>query len=112
VYCAVHIQADGFAVAHRRQVVGLERSIKSREPVVASEVIGWIDLDGAKWDAALDCGHPAVRFRSMYLGESVRTASDPAVPSDPTEFIAADCAQLRADLEAEFARLKWRGCAT
>ena len=66
------------------------------------ELIGWIEMDDAAPKIGAALGTVTRPSRTWVPGRSSRMCIDPA---NSVEFIAAECQQLQADLEAEFAQL-------
>jgi hypothetical protein len=82
---------------------------------LASNVIGWIEIDEAACDIAATLGTVPLPFRTRTSNRSHRMTTDPVSPMElagpefgGTEFVEADVRQLQADLEAEFTRLLHR----
>jgi hypothetical protein len=82
---------------------------------LASNVIGWIEIDEAACDIAATLETMPLPFRIITSNRSHRMTTDPVSPMElagpelnGTEFVEADVRQLQTDLEAEFGRLLQR----
>ncbi len=75
---------------------------------MASEVIGWIEMDEVVHTAALLSAVQPFSFRPRSCSTQMTADSVCSAQTAITEFIAADFCQLQTELELEFARFLQR----